>query len=240
MPEKNGFIYILTNNSFHKSDLVKIGYATDVEKRVKELSNTSVPEPFEIYATYEVPFNSKMPDKALHNLIQKLNPNLRITANREFFEIEPWDAYGILESMAIIHNRLDKLVRYKNNTYGSDADKEIMPYTVEDLFIPNSRELSLFNNVKDAVLSKYQHLKVIPTKNYVAFKRDRKHNTIAIWPKDGWIEIVFCAKLGTLNDDSDSIYDISNRLWSAAQYAMRFDENTDIKIVLNLIDQITL
>lgn len=238
MAEKNGYIYILTNNSFHKSDLVKIGYATDVEKRVKELSNTSVPEPFEIYATYEVPFNSKMPDKALHNLIQKLNPNLRITSNREFFEIEPWDAYALLESMAIIHDRLDKLVRYKNNAYGSDVDKESLPYTIDDLFDPNSDEFQLFTRVKEAVLSKHKHLMVVPTKHYVAIKKDKKHNSIAIWPKDGWIEIVFNAKLGTLHDDSDSIYDISNRLWSAAQYAMRFDNTTDLNTLLKLVDQV--
>lgn len=81
--EKTGYIYILTNKSFHKSDLVKIGWATDVERRAKELSNTSVPEPFEIYATYEVPFDSKLPDKAMHNLIQKLNPSIRVNQSRE-------------------------------------------------------------------------------------------------------------------------------------------------------------
>lgn len=41
--EKSGFIYVLTNESFHRDNWIKIGYAEDVEKRVKELSGTSVP-----------------------------------------------------------------------------------------------------------------------------------------------------------------------------------------------------
>ena len=34
--EKSGYIYVLTNESFHRDNWVKIGYAEDVEKRVKE------------------------------------------------------------------------------------------------------------------------------------------------------------------------------------------------------------
>lgn len=35
---KTRFIYVLTNENFHKDNWVKIGYDVDVEKRVKELS----------------------------------------------------------------------------------------------------------------------------------------------------------------------------------------------------------
>ena len=34
-------------------DMVKIGYATDVESRRKQLSTTALPYEYEIYATYE-------------------------------------------------------------------------------------------------------------------------------------------------------------------------------------------
>ena len=44
--KEKGYIYILTNESFNRSNWVKIGYSEDVEKRVNELSNTSVPKPF--------------------------------------------------------------------------------------------------------------------------------------------------------------------------------------------------
>ena len=46
-----GYVYILTNPSF-KEDWVKIGKtAREVNVRSKELDNTAVPLPFEIYAT---------------------------------------------------------------------------------------------------------------------------------------------------------------------------------------------
>lgn len=48
-----GVIYILTNPSF--SQFVKIGYADDVNQRVKILNNNpGLPYSFRIYATYEV------------------------------------------------------------------------------------------------------------------------------------------------------------------------------------------
>ena len=46
-----GYVYILTNPSF-KDDWVKIGKSSrPVDVRSKELDNTAVPLPFEIYAT---------------------------------------------------------------------------------------------------------------------------------------------------------------------------------------------
>ena len=38
--EKVGYIYIFTNESFHKNNWIKIGYTTNIEKRLKDLSNT--------------------------------------------------------------------------------------------------------------------------------------------------------------------------------------------------------
>lgn len=53
MNNKNqeGYVYILTNPSF-REDWVKIGKSSrPVDVRSKELDNTAVPLPFEIYAT---------------------------------------------------------------------------------------------------------------------------------------------------------------------------------------------
>ena len=48
---KQGYVYILTNPSF-KEDWVKIGKSSrPVDVRSKELDNTAVPLPFEIFAT---------------------------------------------------------------------------------------------------------------------------------------------------------------------------------------------
>lgn len=108
---KIGYIYILTNEAFHQKDWVKIGYSKNVEQRVKELSNTSVPCDFEIYAKYEIPESIEMEksDKELHKLICMLNSDLRINDKREFFRIDPENAYAILYSIAKIHGRVNKL-----------------------------------------------------------------------------------------------------------------------------------
>lgn len=108
-----GFIYILTNRSF-KDSWVKIGYAKNVEQRVKQLNGTNLPFQYEIYAIYEV--NSELSDKAIHRIIEELNPKLKLTPNREFFDVSPEKAYLLFENMAKIHNTLDKLKLFDNKT----------------------------------------------------------------------------------------------------------------------------
>ena len=77
MTEK-GVIYILTNPSFPQ--YVKIGYADNVETRLRDLNKSEcIPFAFRIYATYEV--EERLTDLKLHALIDQLNPNLRSIDN---------------------------------------------------------------------------------------------------------------------------------------------------------------
>ena len=72
--KKAGVIYILTNPSF--PDYVKIGYATNIENRLKQLNRSEcIPFAFRVYATYDV--SAPLQDKELHSLIDRLNPDLR-------------------------------------------------------------------------------------------------------------------------------------------------------------------
>ena len=105
----NGYIYIMTNPALN--GMVKIGYATDVEARRQQLSTTALPYEYEIYATYETSGN--LEDKKLHRLIDNLNPDLRVSKNREFFVLEPEDAYELLESIATISGTKNKLKKIK-------------------------------------------------------------------------------------------------------------------------------
>ncbi len=110
-----GVIYILTNPSFPA--YVKIGYASDLQRRLRELNRSeALPYAFRAYATYDV--DHKLTDKALHELIDQLNPDLRTieTFNgqkrtKEFFEMAPEDAYAILEAIARISGTGDRLHR---------------------------------------------------------------------------------------------------------------------------------
>ena len=49
--EKAGYIYILTNECFHKDNWVKIGYTTNIARRLRDLFTTSLPTPYELYAS---------------------------------------------------------------------------------------------------------------------------------------------------------------------------------------------
>ena len=74
MTEKKGVIYILTNPSF--PEYVKIGYADDIDQRLKQLNRSEcTPFAFRVYATYEV--SSRLSDLKIHSIIDKLNPDLR-------------------------------------------------------------------------------------------------------------------------------------------------------------------
>ncbi len=112
-----GVIYILTNPSF--PEYVKIGYADDVKARLKQLNNSEcIPFAFRIYATYSV--ESRLSDLQVHKIIDKLNPTLRSIENfegkkrvREFYAMNPEDAYALLEAMAEIHGCMDKLKKHE-------------------------------------------------------------------------------------------------------------------------------
>lgn len=105
----NGYIYIMTNPAL--KGMVKIGYAKDVEIRRQQLSTTALPYEYEVYATYETSGN--LEDKKLHKLIDNLNPDLRVSKNREFFILEPEQAYELLEAIAIISGTGGKLKKVK-------------------------------------------------------------------------------------------------------------------------------
>lgn len=93
-----GYVYILTNPSF-REDWVKIGKSSrEVDVRSKELDNTAVPLPFEIYATVQTEKYEEIEAK-LHKILTDL-ADLRIRKNREFFNITPEKAFAYLRDLA--------------------------------------------------------------------------------------------------------------------------------------------
>lgn len=107
-----GFVYILTNPSF-KEDWVKIGKSSrPVDVRSKELDNTAVPLPFEIFATLKT-IKYDIVEKKIHKAIDRLT-DLRIRQNREFFNIKPELALEILRDEASVLDDAE-IVLYENN-----------------------------------------------------------------------------------------------------------------------------
>ena len=116
-----GYVYILTNPSF-REDWVKIGKsARPVNVRSKELDNTAVPLPFEIFATIKtVKYNEV--EKLVHKTIDRLT-DLRIRQNREFFNVAPQVALDIFRDIAITID--DAVVTlYEDNKPIEDANNE--------------------------------------------------------------------------------------------------------------------
>ena len=117
MSEIKGVIYILTNPSFPA--YVKIGYAKDIEQRLAQLNRSeTIPFAFRVYATYDV--ITPLSDLVLHDLIDGLNPDLRAIETfdgkkrtKEFYEMTPEQAYGILSSIAKLSGTESRLRRMK-------------------------------------------------------------------------------------------------------------------------------
>ena len=161
--QTKGFIYILTNPSF--KEYVKIGYADNVENRLKQLNNSEcIPFAFRVYATYEV--EERLTDKKLHSLIDQLNPNLRSIENvggkvrvREFYAMSPEQAYSILETIAILGGHRERLKLWapsakeqKDEDLAQEIEEEHIerqsPFTFSKCHIPVGAAITYFNRGK--------------------------------------------------------------------------------------------
>ncbi len=148
-----GYIYIMTNQAM--PNMVKIGYATDVEKRRKQLSATAVPYDYEVYATYETSGN--LEDKKLHKLIDKLNPDLRVQKNREFYVMSPDDAYELLEAIATISNSMNKLKKVSVAKEKKAQNAKKPPINFKKCKIPVGAELVYTGNKRVKCIVKDEH-----------------------------------------------------------------------------------
>ena len=91
-------VYILTNESM--PEIIKIGITENLERRVKELDNTSTPLPFECYYAVKVDDASTI-EKKMHQGLDVY----RVRQNREFFNTSPEKAKSFLEIAEIMGGR---------------------------------------------------------------------------------------------------------------------------------------
>lgn len=94
-----GYVYILTNPSF-REDWVKIGKTTNMEERLRTLYNTSLPLPFEVFATMKTSKYNEA-EKLVHHYIERFT-NLRIEKKREFFNVKPEEVLDIFREVATL------------------------------------------------------------------------------------------------------------------------------------------
>lgn len=99
--KEEGVVYILTNPAF-KTYYIKIGYTTNIQERLRELYNTSVPLPFKVFALMNTN-KYKQAEKMIHAAFK----SSRIGDDREFFMVKPEEA---LDQMKVVAEGLEATV----------------------------------------------------------------------------------------------------------------------------------
>lgn len=246
--ETKGVIYILTNPSF--PDYVKIGYADDVEKRVKELNRSEcTPFAFRIYATYKV--SERLTDMKLHNIIDKLNPDLRSIDNvdgkkrvREFYAITKEDAYAIFEAIAEINSLKDNLKFWEQSPKEKEEEEiaqtisnDKQTYTEEDHFNKSTDDITkLYINVRNSIVNRF-HLEVEPKKVYIAFK-NQNSNICDIELFKSKLLIWINMPKGTLKDPKEYTRDVSNiGHHGNGDYSLTISSENEIDDLMELVKQ---
>jgi hypothetical protein len=90
-----GVVYVLSNPAF--DSYVKVGRTIDLEQRLKQLDNTSVPLPFRCVFAIEVE-----DDVRVERLVHQAFADVRVRSTREFFEI---DAQRIVSALQLTAGR---------------------------------------------------------------------------------------------------------------------------------------
>ena len=196
-----GVIYILVNPAF--PDLVKIGYSDNIQSRMKRFnSNSGLPDPYHCYAIYRV--RKRLEDLRLHNLIDSLDPTLRHSKNREFYEMNKEKAYEILFAIAQINGDEEQLI--KN------------PFSDSFFDVQQTNETSNNNS------GKKQNLKFsmigIPVGSTLVFAKD---NSITCTTVDEINKVSYCGELYSISSLAKKLLNVS-----AAQGGLHFMYNGEL------------
>ncbi len=191
-------IYILTNPSF--PDYVKIWYATDIEKRLKQLNHSeTIPYAFRVYAVYET--ERELTDKEVHKIIDALNPDLRAIEEiygkkrtREFYAMSAEDAYKLFECIAKVSWTEKRLKKMKPTWYEAldekaaehvAQSKKSKMFSFYDMGIKDGERVVYIkdNTVKAKVVgdNKVEYWKETMTLTWLAKKLLKKEHWIP-WP----------------------------------------------------------
>ena len=109
-------VYILTNESM--PDTIKVGITDNLDRRIRELDNTSTPLPFEFYYAVQVE-NASVIEKKIHEGLD----DKRVRQNREFFNASPEQAKSILEIAEVMGG---KNVTLKGDIVETPQDKQAL------------------------------------------------------------------------------------------------------------------
>ena len=90
-----GIVYVLSNPAF--DNYVKVGRTIDLEQRLRQLDNTSVPLPFRCVFAVQVD-----DEIAVEKLVHQAFADVRVRSTREFFEI---DAQRVISALKLTNGK---------------------------------------------------------------------------------------------------------------------------------------
>lgn len=243
-----GVIYVLTNPSF--PEYVKIGYADNLERRLKEFNKSScLPFAFRVHCIYEV--NDRLTDKKLHSMIDGLNPDLRAIETfdgkprvREFYNMSADDAYELLSCIASISGTNGKL---KKRTFTGheveDAnlakncqESGVVKYTEKDHKKRGNKQIvELYKKLKKQILL-LDGVSTKPQKLYIAFKKVT--NVCDVEIQRNKLKITINLKKGQLTDPKHLAQDVSNTgHWGNGDYRIILSDDEMLSYIIGLIKQ---
>lgn len=129
-----GYVYILTNKCL--KGMVKIGMTSrPVDTRSKELFNTSLPLPFDEFASLKTSKFVEVED-LVHRILTKLTRK-RVNESREFYKIKPGEALEILEDVSRLLDPADCEfhVPGRDGTVGIKSARGTSRLSAETIFI---------------------------------------------------------------------------------------------------------
>lgn len=247
--ESNGVIYVLTNPSF--PEYVKIGYADNLERRLKQFNNSAcLPFAFRVYCIYEV--EGRLRDKDVHNLIDKLNPGLRAIETfdgkprvREFYNISAEDAFEILHSIASISGTTSKLKKMSpeghevlDETIAKDIQNSgVVVYSEGGHLEKGGSEIrAIYKSLRERILELDEGITVEPKKLYIAFKS--KTNICDVEVQKTKLKITINLAKGKLNDPKYMARDVSRiGHWGNGDYLVSLYDEGMLEYVMSLIRQ---
>ena len=171
-------IYILTNPQY--PGYIKIGYASDLKQRLSSLNTGALVE-FVPYAVYETAKDKG--DLEIHKIIELLNPILRASKFdngksklKEFFKLEPDEAYELLQHIAIVSGTEKHLYKVdanmnkiQNNKTPPDGPPPIPPNQI----IPNGiyyfkRKIKRENIIANATIEIIDEKIILKSGSYIS------------------------------------------------------------------------
>lgn len=243
-----GVIYVLTNPSF--PEYVKIGYADNLERRLKEFNNSScLPFAFRVHCVYEV--DDRLTDKKLHSMIDKLNPDLRAIETfdgkprvREFYNMSADDAYELLSCIASISGTFGKLRKVtptghevKDEKLAKDLQESgIVKYTEDDHILHGNKQIvELYEKLRSQILS-LGKIHIEPKKLYIAFKKETNICDVEI--QKSKLKITINLPKGRLIDPKHIARDVSSSgHWGNGDYIVNLNDEDMLSYVMDLIKQ---